>query len=117
MNTNFYRFDEAFFDVHKLQTEEDAPLSDHIHKLTEELGEIAESYLMLKSYKDPSRSLPEEEKHLTEEAIDACIVTMAIISKMLALPQISEEFVQTTMKEKVQKWRNKFEKHKLENHT
>jgi hypothetical protein len=101
-------FNEAFEEVDNIQTTEGAALGDHIIKMQEELGEIAESYLMLKSYKKPKSEKAVEELHLAEEAIDAIIVGMAILSCM----KVSPEFTQATLREKTKKWRsNLAEKH------
>lgn len=100
---------EAFELVDKLQKEEGAPLFKHIIKLGEELGEISESYLMLDGYKDSKTSTEEEANHLREETIDALIVCCAILSAM----DTPTEFLQNTLKEKIQKWRNRYERQKL----
>lgn len=94
-------FDNAFEAVDKIQTEEGAALGDHIIKMQEELGEIAESYLMLTSYKKPKSEKNVEELHLAEEAIDAIIVGFAILSCM----KVSPNFIQATLKEKITKWK------------
>lgn len=105
MNTN-YTFEQAFQDVEKLQAAEGAQISDHIIKLMEEVGEISESYLMLKSYKRPKAEAAEEKLHLQEEAVDAIIVCLAI----LATAEASPNFVSDTLKTKIEKWKNNLAK-------
>lgn len=101
-------FDKAFQEIDEIQTREGAPLGDHILKLTEELGEISESYLMLKEYKKPKSEKAVEELHLAEEAIDSIIVGMAILSciTQTAKNDFPLNFVQETLKEKIGKWRS-----------
>ena len=93
-------FDEAYEAVIDIQSRENAAMSDHIIKLQEEVGEIAESYLLITGYKIPKLSIEEEKMHLTEEAVDAIIVAMAILNSNRA----SKEYVHHLLKIKIDKW-------------
>lgn len=101
-------FDEAYEAVKDIQSRENAPMSDHIIKLQEEVGEIAESYLLMSGYKNPKLSIDEERLHLTEEAVDAIIVSMAILNSNNA----SKNYVEHLLKIKIEKWNVEFEKKK-----
>lgn len=101
-----YTLDEALDEVYKIQQTEKANLSDHIIKLSEEVGEIAESYLLTTGYKLPKQSLEAEKAHLTEEAVDAIIVSLAILCANGA----SKQHIEHLLKQKLQKWEIAVEK-------
>jgi hypothetical protein len=95
-----YNLEQALDAVYDLQQREGANLSDHIIKLQEEVGEISESYLLMTGYKLPKRSIADEQMHLTEEAVDAIIVAMAILCANGA----SKLHVDHLLKQKIDKW-------------
>jgi len=101
-----YNLEEALDAVFALQQKEGANLSDHIIKLQEEVGEISESYLLTTGYKLPKRPLDQEVMHLTEEAVDAIIVAMAILCANGA----SKLHVEHLLKQKIDKWEICYEK-------
>ena len=105
-------FDSAFESIKSLQYREGASIGDHIIKLQEEVGEIAESHLMMTGYKEAKRTTSEEKSHLTEEAVDAVIVCMAILASNGA----DKHEIDRIFAEKIGKWETAFaNKQKREN--
>lgn len=67
----------------KLSRADKGTLSDRIHKLHEEAGEVTEGYLRLKGRKNNrGRNKNDMYKHIIEETIDTLIMTMDILTYM-----------------------------------
>jgi hypothetical protein len=108
-----YTLEEAFEAIDSLQAMEGAALSDHLIKLQEEVGEIAEGYLMMTGYKKSKNGGPDAERiHMIEETVDAMIVLLAILSASKA----KKSFVEHMLKSKIEKWELAFSK-KQEDHS
>lgn len=93
-------FNKLFNSIKRLHEKENASISEHIIKLQEEVGEIAESHLMTTGYKKMKTSPEEEKKHLSEEAVDAMVVCMAILAANGSDPLE----IKKLMKGKIKKW-------------
>jgi len=106
-----YTFVEAFNKVDELRAIENTSMSDYVIKMQEEVGEIAESHLMITGYKpmknpvskNKATQINHEKEHLAEEAVDSIIVGMAILSAN----GTSQQKIEELLKQKIDKWVSK----------
>lgn len=89
--------------LRKLAYMDVSSVSDRIHKIHEEAGEVSTEYLRLTGRKTRKRGVIDEDikRHMAEEALDTIIAAMDLI---VELGYDDETELATLMKEKLDKW-------------
>jgi len=106
INNEFIEKLQKLIQTSELSKKHDTPLANRILKLTEEIGELSQSYLKYSWSVNASNSGWETKTHLLEEAQDVLLVIIDILNQIVETEE-DQKIILDFLEKKNNKWKSK----------